>query len=313
MNKNIYLLFGEEKHFIEEDIKKIVASFSNDTVTYDMLEDNISDALDDLMTMSIFGDKKIVICKNCTFLTGSPSEITHDIEKLNRIINNDIDNILILVVYNDKLDDRKKIVKELKKRVVVRIFNKLNKNEMMDFIINEFKKDKYIISRDNSKLFIDIVGDNMDIINSEIIKMKLYKSDDKNITESDIKDTCYKMINDNIFDFVDAIIKRDLEKAITLYDDLLILNEEPIKLIAIIGNQFRLIYQTKSMYKSGYSEFDISKHLGVHPYRVKLANEIRIDEHSILTYLYKLADLDINIKTGLVDKNVAFEMFLFEI
>lgn len=319
MNKNIYLLFGEESYLINREINSIISSFlgediENKVVKYDMLEENIYSALEDLNTMSLFSEKKVVVCKNCKFLTGSrESDINHDIEKLIAIINSQIDNILILTTISDKLDERKRIVKELKKKVNVKQFNKQKYNELVLFVEKELKNSNYKISKNSIKLFLDIVGTNLGVVVNEIDKLKLYKLDSKEINDSDIKNISSKVINDNIFDLVDAVVKRDVEKALEIYDDLLILNEEPIKLIVVIANQFRLIYQTKVMFKLGYSEIDISKHLGVHPYRIKLANNIIISEKNLLKYLEKLADLDIKIKTGYINKDLAFEMFLLEI
>ena len=38
--------------------------------------------------------------------------------------------------------------------------------------------------------------------------------------------------------------------------------EEPIKIIIVLANKFRLIYQSKNLYKKGYTEKDISNMLG---------------------------------------------------
>lgn len=316
MNKNIYLIYGEESYLIDVEINKIVSSFSNESIVrYDMLETNITDAIEDINTMSLFSSEKAVICKNCYFLTGTQmGEIDHNIDILLSTLNAaEMDNILILTVLSPKLDERKKIVKELLKRVNVKCFNKLKDDELIRFIEQEFSSDKYKIESKTVRLFLSIVGSNLNIIHNEIEKLKLYKMDEKVILEEDVNNLSSRTLNDNIFDLVDSVVKGNTERALEVYDDLLILNEEPIKLIAVIANQFRLIYQTKVMYKSGYSELDISKYLEIHPYRIKLANEVYISEKALLNYIDKLADLDIKIKTGTLDKDIAFEMFLLEI
>ena len=58
---------------------------------------------------------------------------------------------------------------------------------------------------------------------------------------------------------------------------------------------------------------DISKSLGVHPYRIKLANGVNINEKSIIKYLKELSLLDENIKTGKVDKRSAFFNFILSL
>ncbi len=319
MNKNIYLLYGPERHLIKQKIDEITEEFfdksNKNVVKFDMLEASIDDALEDLRTISIFEEKKAIICENCYFLTAisSQSNVEQDVKMLLKVINAELDNILILTVNEDKLDDRKKVVKELKSKTNVICFSKLKKDELKKYINNSFSKDNYKIDDYCVNLLLEIVGEDLDFIVNEIEKLKICKFEEREIFEEDIENLCSKKINDNIFDLVDAVITRDTERALGLYEDLLIVNEEPIKMIAVIANQFRLAYQTKSMSRDGYSEFEISKHLEVHPYRVKLANETRTDESVLLYYLEKLADLDLKIKTGEVDRNIAFEMFLIEI
>ena len=81
-----------------------------------------------------------------------------------------------------------------------------------------------------------------------------------------------------------------------------------------MANQFRLIYQSKELYKKGNREDTISKILNVHPYRVKLALEKSKNYSSkiLLNYLLKLAEMDFKIKNGLIDKNLALELFILE-
>lgn len=315
MNKKIYLIYGLERHLIDSKIEEIINSFfdneKKNIVKYDLLEQNVDDAIEDLMTVSLFENKKIIICENSMFLTSNNTD--QDLKQLTKLFDNSIDNIIIFKLYEEKLDDRKKIVKEFKNKANLIFFPKLKRYELKKYIEDSFIKDKYSIDKQNVDLIIDMVGENLDLIVSEIEKLKMCNFDEREISFEDIDNLCFKKTNENIFDLVDSVISRDVERSLGLYEDLLINNEDPVKMIALIATQFRLGYQTKIMLKDGYSELEISKHLEVHPYRVKLANEIRTDESILLFYLKKLADLDLKIKTGEVDKNIAFEMFLMEI
>ena len=153
--------------------------------------------------------------------------------------------------------------------------------------------------------------DNLYIIVSELNKLFLYC--DGKINLEDVSLCTSKMIKCNIFDLINAIVSKNIDLSLELYDDLVILNEEEIKLIITLANQFRLIYQVKCMFKSGYSEKDIASELGVHPYRVKLANSVNTDERTILNYLKRLSILDENIKTGKINKREGFINFILSI
>ena len=157
-------------------------------------------------------------------------------------------------------------------------------------------------------LFKTKLTNNLYIICSELDK--LFLCCDKIINKSDIEVITSRMINSNIFDLINAIVRKDIDKSLELYDDLVLINEEEIKLIVTLANQFRLIYQVKNMFKFGYSELDIAKELSVHPYRVKLANSVNISNEDNIKYLSKLSKLDEDIKTGKVDKREGFTNFI---
>lgn len=311
MNK-VYLIYGEEPYFIDKEISKLVEKFNDyEVVSYDMFENNISDALEDALMGSLFSSNKLIICKNSTFLTGSKCDIEHKTDDLLKYLSMDSDNVLALTVITDKLDTRKKVVKELNKFNIIKI-DKLKPYEFNKFVINYCKDNGYKINDSAVKLFLEKLTDNLYIITSELDKLFLYK-DDNIITIDDIKLVTSKVVNTNIFDLVNAIVEKNIDKALEVYDDLMIINEEEIKLIVTLANQFRLIYQVKNMFKSGYTEFDISKILDVHPYRIKLANGVNVSMNEVLKYLKDLSLLDENIKTGKIDKRIGFEKFILSL
>ena len=71
-----------------------------------------------------------------------------------------------------------------------------------------------------------------------------------------------KPLDENIFDLTNAILSKDRQKIFSIYHDLMILNEEPIKLIVSIANQMRLHYQVKLLDRKGYTDQEIGKILG---------------------------------------------------
>ena len=311
MNK-IYLIYGDENYFIDKEIFKLKAEYNSyDLVIYNMLENNISDAVDDACMLSLFSSNKLIFCYNCIFLTGSKCEINHDIDSLLSYLNSDSNSILVLIVNNEALDNRKKIVKELNKFNVIKC-SKLKPYELDNFVISYCKDNGFNISSKALRLFLNKLNDNLYIITSELDKLFIYK-DNKNIDESDVSLVTSKVINTNIFDLINSIINKDIDKSLMLYDDLLLVNEEEIKLIVTLANQFRLIYQVKTMFKMGFSELDISKKLEVHPYRIKLANGINISTSDCLIYLKKLSLLDEDIKSGKADKKIGFEKFILSL
>ena len=111
------------------------------------------------------------------------------------------------------------------------------------------------------------------------------------------------------------IINKNKASAIKTYNELLKLNEEPIKIIALLASKFRLMFQASKLAKKGYTEEYISEILNVHKYPVHLAivSGYKYTSDILLKYLNELADLDIGIKTGEKDKKLALELFILSL
>ena len=305
----VYLLYGTKNFQIEEEIKKISKNIDEMNISkYDLNNDLLSLALEDAKTISLFGDKKIVIVDNANMFTGTTSKDSEEIENyLNQINEN---TILIFIVHNDKLDSRKKITKLIKEKGKIKEFN--DELDSVSLVRKLFKN--YNIEYNTIKLLIDRVGNNPLILQNEINKIKIYKDNDKNITNEDILNLTTKLIEIDIFKLIDYIVKNDKEKALELYYEMLKMNEEPIKIVVILANQFRIMYQSKELLKKGYSEKDIASILKIHPYRVKLAiqNSRNYTSETLLKYLNDLANIDIGIKTGTLNKDLALELFILK-
>ncbi len=310
---NLYLIYGSNYGLIKREIDKI-AHGENDVVSFDLSNEKVDEMLDEASCMSLFGTKKILVGQNAFFLTSTPVNVSHDIDYLTRYLTDkDHENVVILSVVSDKLDERKKIVKLLRQNAKVIYKEMIDEKDLPRFVINEFKNDGYEIDYSTARYFVNYVGQNVDIILSEIEKMVIYKDDDNKITMNDINNISCKGLNDNVFDLTDGIMKKDFKKVYECYKDLMFLKEEPIKIIALLANQFLLTYQAKLLSLSGKNSGEIASLLKVHPYRIKLALETDYSVDDLKDVLKKLHELDFNIKTGNLDKTFGLDSFLLHL
>lgn len=311
----LYLLYGTENYLIKKEIDKILDTNSIEKINvseYNLEIDNFKDIIEDSNTISLFADKKAIIVNNSYIFTGKNVKSDNDPELfLDYFKNINPASIIIFTTDSEKLDERKKLAKEIKKIGTVKEFNK--KNDLTDILKNMFEG--YNVSIQDIRFMIDRCGNNLDILSQEVNKIKIYKDTDKNITKEDIINLTSKNIDIDIFGFVDTIVNKNKNKALEIYKEMLINGEEPIKILVILANQFRIIYQAKELYKQGYSGNDIATMIGIHPYRIKLALEKARDYNSdtLLKYLEKLADLDYDIKVGNIESSLGLEMFILSI
>ena len=121
-----------------------------------------------------------------------------------------------------------------------------------------------------------------------------------------------RTLESNVFELTDAVMKKQIDKAVQIYQDLILMKHEPIALHALIVSQFRLIIQSKLLNQQGYLEANIAKELGVHPYRVKLALQSgrRTQLKQLVSFYDELIEVDFHMKTGIGIKETHFYLLL---
>lgn len=298
---NLCLFYGNNKSIINDKINNIINKYNivdNNIIKYD-LEDNLDNIIEEASMISLFGDTKLILI-NATF----KEDI--DVDKLEEYLKHYNNNTYIVFMSNDKVDTRRKLYKLIDKYGTIEEVN--SDNNYIRSYIKEYIKDYKI----DINYFLSKVSDNLDNIKNELDKLMLYKMEDKNITNKDIDDLVIPNIEEDIFALTDSVITNNIDKSITLYNKFMEKNYEPIYIIGLLGNQFTLLYQVKKLYNMGKNNNEIASILGVHPYRVKLAiqNSYYYTEEDLIKYIYKLGNLDKDIKTGNIDKTLGLELFL---
>ena len=311
---NIYLIYGNEDYLINKNLTDILKEIdSNDNISrYNLDTDSIESVLIDASTVSMFDDKKVLILDNANFLTGSDS-LESDINLLRYLEHPFKDVYLIFIVRNEKLDERKKVTKALKKISKVIVCNKIENYDLNNYVYEYITSHGYKLDRKNIDIILKRSLYNLSIITNELEKLFIYKDKDKNITKEDLDKVISSNINDNIFDLTNMIVNKDKSRLIETYNNLIRMGEDPFKLMVTLSNQYRLILEVKLMVKNGYRDDEIISKLKEHPYRIKLAKNSFVSIEEAERKLEELSDLNYNSIIGKVDSNFGFEMFLLNL
>ena len=312
----IYLLYGLEEYLLKKEVKKIIEKEKIQDINisyYSMNNDKLEVIIDDFQTYSFFSDKKLVVVEDSFVFTSKKGDIEQKIELLDKYLNNyNPDTIIIFTVIDEKLDSRKKLFKIINK--VGHIIECNSPKDLKPIVKEMFLN--YNISPKALELFIDRVGKNLGILNSEANKIMIYKDNDLNITEEDILNLTSKIIvEEDLFKLVDYIIKKDKKEALIYYNGLLKLEMEPFKIIVTLANKIRLIYQTKELFRLGHTENDIVTILKINPKQIYFLREPirKYNSEDLINILSKLADLDLNIKSGKIDSKKGLELFILNL
>lgn len=305
---NIILITTSDKIILDEKIKELTKN-SNDieVVHYDLSETPIEQLVEDLDTYNFLTSKKIIVGHNANFLSSDKSKIVveHNIERFEKYLENpSCDNILVLTC--DNIDKRKKITSALLKKADL-VEGKVNIHNII-----KNKLENYSITSDAEKKLLEYCQDDYERISNELDKLMLYKMNERTINAEDVENIVMKSLDDNIFHLADSILSRNKKEAFELYNNFILHGEQVVNIIRILSNKIRLIYQVKVLLNDGNSDQSISKLLKVHEYPVKLAREAsyRYSEKILLADLEKLANLDLEIKSGKSDGEVEFELLL---
>lgn len=294
-----YLLIGEDL-LINNEIKKIIKenNINNESIsTYDLEIDALKNALIDINTISLFESTKCIICKNLTNVT--------DLSDLKEYLKVNTSNILIFIMKTPK--DNKEIYNLIKNKI------DLSKIDINKYIENELKD--YKINSSSINLLINNCNNNFNRITNEINKLKMYKYEEKVISNDDINLLVKKDLQNNIFDLINYINKKDKKNAYKVYNELIQNNEIPIKILVTLANNYRLIYQVKilSEEKSDNEIMDILSIKNEKRLFVLKKQSYNFTTNRLIYIIKQLASTDLSIKSGkMVDKQ-AMDLFFTKI
>lgn len=318
MDKNVYLIHGSDRFIIKTKLDQIVKKFNVDEfniTTYDAEEQNIADAIDDASTIPFMSDLKIIIIKSAYFVsTEKPKkEIKHDLDALSRYISNPFEtSILIISAPYPKLDERKAITKMLKKHADVIKCEPMKVEDLRDWIKRQLGNKNKRIDRDALEEFISRVEHNTEVAVSEMKKLLSYTEDIDHVDLGIIKRVITKSIEDNVYEISNAILSGKRSKAIEAYVDLVGYGEDPLSILSMLVNKYREILQVKLLQGQGRNKDSIAEYYNVSSgrayYMVKNAGSVNVDV--VTKHLKRLEEVDINIKTGKMDKKIALELFI---
>lgn len=319
----IYLLYGNERFLIEEKRKTLIGHDIDDIDIniYDMTEFPIEMALEDAETLPFLSDRRIVIVKNPFFLTSekklaSQTEVEHDLKRLEQYLENPSSYATVIFeAPYAKLDERKKIVQLLKKSAQVIEANTLQQKEVYAWIHNESRKLKIEMDEDFVKQLYSLVGNDLQRLKNELEKLSLYAGEQRTVTKEAIDLLVARTLEDNIFVLVDHVVNKRMDEAFQTMRDLFEQKEEPIKIVALLARQFRIIAQVHALRNKGYTAKQMASYLKLHPFVIQktMQQANKFSQSECHRMIQNLAEADYCMKTGKYDKHLLLEIILTKI
>ncbi len=280
---------------------------------FDFEETSLDDIITTLESPSFFGEKKVIVCKNPYFFKDEKMKLPfeNNLEQFLKYLSNpNPDNDLIVVCPEKYYNNKNKYFNALSKVSEVENLLFEDEKDFTNYANMLLKGTKISLDNDAKNLLINRCLGDVCKLEREIAKLSLYP---EKIDVDIINKMVAKPLEDDVFELSNAILKKDHKQIMQIYNDLKLLKIEPINLISLLANQFRLMLQVSILKNQNLTDNEIATTLNVHPYRIKLAKQYIQQNYSLNTIkniLLDLSDLDYKIKIGEYDRYVDFELFL---
>jgi DNA polymerase-3 subunit delta len=220
----------------------------------------------------------------------------------------------VLVLVDEEVKGQNPLLKKLSPLAEVKTFPLLRGRDLKDWIRQRVKEEGGDITPQAVNLLAELIGGDLWAMDGEIQKLLLY-SQERPISEDDVRQLVSHVQEANIFALVDAVAERRTEQAQKilhrLYDD----GMPPTHILVMITRQFRLIAQAGDLGK-GLSRPQIQDRLGLKSsYSLdKTLSQAKLYDFEGVKRAYdKLLETDLAIKTGKYSDKLALELLVTEL
>ena len=319
----IYLISGKQNIRLKSQMKSIVKKSLGEIdainfVKHDASLTVVQEIVDDANYLPLGYEHKAVVVDNPYFLLKEKGrnkiESEQNYQELIDYINHPdegCDLIFLVNTSESDIDKKNEIYQAIEKNGQVIALTEPKDNEWHQVVAHYFKEKWPNVTIDNDaiqELARRTEGDYASLFNNGS-KLALYTD---HIRFDDVTLMVTRPLEENTFLLFNYLIDCKNIEAVSLYRDLKTSNVEPVTLISMVANQFRLLDRVSYLAKKGYDNDAIAQELNINPIRAKILrkNSMVISQKAINQTLEDLYQLDLNIKSGLVDRFYSFELFL---
>lgn len=316
--KPIYFLFGEDSYGINSaltEIKKTVEpllSSDFDKETYYGSNSNLADIITAAKTFPFGDGKKLIIVKNADEFKYSAKD-----ETFINYIKSPSDFSVLVFHYNGKIG--RSDIEPFKSLIQKEFFYEsaeLRSDSLLKWLIQYVEENNKSISRENAAFLIDIVGENRNLIESQLDKIFEYLGDSKEITFNSIEALATKLKTYTIFNLIDAIDKKDNANALKIAHNLLDSSDMGIiGIIAMLNKHFSALLRIEELEMSNMSKEEKAKVTGTHPFYYQgLVNAARLyGRQKICDALESIYNADVQLKSSSLDEKTVLTILIAEI
>lgn len=312
----IYVIAGKEQSLVEAECEKLLEKLlepgqrATGLLNADPEEVSASEILDELRTLPFLTAKRVVLLK------GADDFVSENRELLEKYFDNPCPTgILILTV--SSWHPQTKLAKKLPS--VGRFLNAVQPQRwQLPRRLVQYAREAHnkTISEAAAELLIELTGDELVRLYSEVDKLALFAHNEKSITEQHIESLIGHNRIFGVFAVIDAVISGDITQAI--YRLRTMFAEDKTAEYTVVGAfafHFRRMFSAKVLLEKGVGPAEIAKRLRIWGDKEKsfFAQLRKVSLKQIGSILQQLAATDYAIKTGRAKAEVAAEQLVLRL
>lgn len=129
-------------------------------------------------------------------------------------------------------------------------FARQAQNDLIDWIGRRFRALGHEIDTADAQYLIFLCGDLMNGLISEIGKIGAFAKN-RRVTREDIDTVAIPVIDAVVFQMTEALTRKQFDKAFSVLNDLLRLQQAPIMILAVLGKHLRQLYSARIALETG--------------------------------------------------------------
>ena len=208
-----------------------------------------------------------------------------------------------------------KWAKGLKGEVFVKEFSLLEAAAMGTWIRERTKELGGEMQPQAAAALAQLIGSDKTSAENEIQKLLAYAAYIRPVTAEDVEAVSLPIgEHGDFFKLIDSLSAGNSAKAIQQLETLFQERELIVLYFSLVGH-FRALLQTRALLDAGKNDQQISKELGMHPFRAEklAAQALRFSKQSLDAIYNRLLQYDEEVKTGELDWELAMETFVAEL
>ena len=277
-------------------------------VEFDGDSAELATVLDECRTLSLMSPIKLVVVRGADEFISKHRELLEDY-----VASPSPDGVLLLECR--KLDARTRLTKAIDKLGGV-IDCAPPKMQDLPPWVTQHAKAVYGrgIEMGAARRLVELVGDSLGKLDTEIGKLSAYIGSRDTIREADVEEMVGASRSETVFKINDAISRRDAAGALAMWEQTIALNRDaPYMAVGGLAFGIRRLVDAKRLVGQGLSVMDATKRLGMWGDPTALKRQLdRFTLRQWQDHLIRLLRIDAGAKSGLGQVEVAVEKFIVD-